>query len=267
MRFSYILPDPAGYRTWLEFEKDISCAKGAGYGAVELQITDPIRFDFARVKRILTKAALPFCAFQTGATYAAHGNCLCSPEPAVRRRTFELLKRFVDLAAECHALIVFGSLQGRLTDEPKRDVGAARIAEALQELGACATAAGAVIAFEPVNHLEVGFHNTIAEAATLVRKLNLPSIRLMVDTFHMNIEEKDMLAPLPQIRDILVHVHLSETNRDVPGAGHLDTAGFLRTLRKINYDGYVSIGVYNSRRSRQECAAHCMGKIQHYERT
>ena len=83
------------------------------------------------------------------------------------------------------------------------------------------------LAFEPVQHGEVGFHNTIAEVAELVRGLNLPGLRMMVDTFHMNIEEKDMLAPLAGIRDILAHVHLSETNRDVLGTGHWPTAAFL----------------------------------------
>ena len=73
------------------------------------------------------------------------------------------------------------------------------------------------IAFEPVTHEEVGFNNTIEAVASLVRRLNLPGLRMMIDTFHMNIEEKDMLAPLPAIRDILAHVHLCETNRDFLG--------------------------------------------------
>ena len=58
---------------------------------------------------------------------------------------------------------------------------------------------GVTLAFEPVNHGEVGFHNTIAEVADLVRSLNLPGRAMMVDTFHMNIEEQDLLAPLAEI--------------------------------------------------------------------
>ena len=84
---------------------------------------------------------------------------------------------------------------------------------------------------------------------------------MMVDTFHMNIEEKDMLAPLPAIRDILAHVHLSETNRDVLGTAHWPTAAFLDQLERIGYDGYCSVGVYNTRRMRPECIEQCRSEL------
>lgn len=257
MRFSYVLPDPCSYRDWAEFEDDLACVKQSGYDAVELQIADPGKFDEARVRQALQKAGLPMCAFQTGASYATHGNCLSTPDEAVRRRTIQLLRTFVDLAARWHAVIVFGSLQGRRKDEPDRATGEARIREAIRQVGEYAVPRKVTIAFEPVNQLEVGFHNTIASAATLVRGLNLPGVRLMVDTFHMNIEERDMLAPLAGVSDILAHVHLSETNRDVLGEGHWDTRSFLAELRRIGYGGFCSVGVYSTSLPRRECITRC----------
>lgn len=261
MKFSYVLPDPASYRDWMDFEIDLACIKQAGYDAVELQIADPVLFDEARVKKALQTTGLPLCAFQTGATYATRGNCLCTADRFVRERTEKLLMAFVDLAARWNATIVLGSLQGRLRDEPDRIVGETRIGEALRRVGVYAESRKATVAFEPVNHGEIGFHNTIAEAAALVRTINLPSILLMVDTFHMNIEEKDMLAPLAGIKDILTHVHLSETNRDVLGTGHWDTMGFVTELRRIDYRGFCSIGVYNTRRTRRDCMTLCAQAI------
>ncbi len=260
MKLSYVLPDPASYRDWSEFDGDLACMKKAGYDAAELQIADPAEFDEDRVRRSLQAVGYAMCAFQTGSTYYSRGNCLCTADEKVRRRTIELLKSFVDLAARWNAVIVFGSLQGRLRDEPNRQTGEGRIREAVREVGEYAVGR-ATIAFEPVNHGEVGFHNTIAEAAALVRSLNLPSLRLMIDTFHMNIEERDVLAPLDGIRDILAHVHLSETNRDVLGTGHWPTAGFLDRLAEIGFAGYCSIGVYNTRRSRRECIEQCMAEL------
>ncbi len=257
-KFAYVLPDPLSYKEWVEFEEDVACVKQAGYDAVELQIANPLTFDKARVAAALGHSDLPLCAFQTGASYATHGNCLCTADPTVPRRTTDLLKHFADLAAELRVVMVVGSLQGRLADEPDRAAGSARIAAALREVGGHATDVGAVITFEPVNHGEVGFHNTIAEAAGLVRQLALPGLRLMVDTFHMNIEERDMLAPLVGVADLLAHVHLSETNRDVLGEGHWPTTAFLRELMRIGYRGFCSVGVYNTRRSRPECMRLCM---------
>jgi len=258
MRLGYVLPDPSPCRDWAEFEGDLACVKQAGYDAVELQIADPATFDEARVRQALQAVGLPMCAFQTGATYATRGNCLCTADDAIRERTVKLLLSFVDLAARWQAVIVVGSLQGRFKEEPNRSAGEARIREALCRVGEYALKKEATVAFEPVNHGEISFHNTIVEAAALVRGIDLPSVRLMVDTFHMNIEEKDMLAPLAGIHDILAHVHLSETNRDVLGEGHWDTRGFLAELRRLGYGGCCSIGVYNTRRSRRDCIQRCM---------
>jgi len=261
MRFSYVLPNPASYPDWSEFEGDLACMKQAGYDAVELQIADPAEFDEARVRRALDAVGYTMCAFQTGTTYATRGNCYCSPDEAVRRRTVALMKSFVDLAARWNAVIVSGTLQGRRSDEPDRVTGEGRIREVLAEIGRYATQQGAVIAFEPVTHEEVGFNNTIAEVEAVVRGLNLPGLRMMVDSFHMNIEEKDMIAPLAGVRDILAHVHLSETNRDVLGVGHWPTAAFLAELDRIGYDGYCTVGVYNTRRPRRECIQICMDEL------
>ncbi len=261
MRLSYVLPDPGSYRDWDDFDGDLACMKRAGYDAVELQIADPAQFDPPRVRRSLAAAGFAMCAFQTGSTYYSRGNCLSTADEAVRRRTVALLRGFVDLAAEWKSLIVFGSLQGRLSDEPDRAAGSARIRQAVEVIGRYASDQGVTLAFEPVNHGEVGFHNTIAEVAALVRELDLPGLRMMVDTFHMNIEEKDMLAPLGGIRDILAHVHLSETNRDVLGAGHWPTAAFLAELARIDYRGYCTVGVYNTRRTRRQSIAECMAEL------
>jgi sugar phosphate isomerase/epimerase len=261
MQISYVLPDPASYRDWNTFDGDLACMKRAGYDAVELQIADPAQFDEDRVRRSLDRIGYVMCAFQTGSTYASRGNCLCTANEVIRRRTIELLKSFVDLASRWKSVIVFGSLQGRRNDEPDREVGSARIRESLREIGEYAFEKNATIAFEPVNHGEVGFHNTIAEASALVRSLNLPSVRLMIDTFHINIEERDVLAPLSGFQDILAHVHLSETNRDIFGTGHWPTAGFCARLAEIGYAGHCSVGVYNTRKPRHECIERCMQEL------
>jgi len=258
MKFSYVLPHPGAYPDWDEFDGDLALMRQLGYDAVELQITDPAGLDEARLRRSLEGVGYPLCAFQTGGSYATRGNCLCTADPQVRTRTIDLLKSFVDLAARLGSVIVFGSLQGRAKDEPDLDAGRQRILDAMTLVGRYATERNVVIAYEPVNHLEVAYFHTIAEVQQLVRTLGLPGLRMMIDTFHMNIEEKAMRAPLAAIRDVLAHVHLCETNRDVLGAGHWHTAAFLRELRRLDYQGYCSIGVYNTRLTRHECITRCM---------
>ena len=81
----------------------------------------------------------------------------------------------------------------------------------------------------------------VAEGVRLVEEVAHPNVGVLLDTFHLNIEEKDMLAPLPAIRDILAHVHLSETNRDVLGTGHWPSTAFLAKLDGMGYRGYCSM--------------------------
>jgi sugar phosphate isomerase/epimerase len=259
--FSYVLPNPAGYGRWDDFLSDLACVKQAGYDAGELQIPDPTEFDEVRVFRALEAVDLPLCALQTGGTYASRGNCLCTADETVRRRTIALLKSFVELAVRSGSLLVLGLLQGRLCDEPDRAVGAARVRNAVREVGELASQRGVTLAFEPLQHAESGFHNTIGEVAQVIRELNLPGVRILVDTFQMNIEERDMLAPLPPIRDLLAHVHLCETNRNVLGTAHWPTVSFLRQLQAIGYRGYCSIGIYNTTFPRQECITRSMAVL------
>ena len=267
IKLSYVLPDPLSYKDWAEFEGDLACVKQAGYDAVELQIADPADQDVPQLARALNHAGLSLCAFQSGGTYASRGNCLATADGAIRERTVQLLERHIEFAASFepsvggHARIVLGSLQGARRVEPDQAAGEARIVEALGRIGRFATAHGVTVAFEPVNHEEIGWHNTIASATATVRRLSEPGLRLMVDTFHMNIEERDMLAPLAAVADLLVHVHLSETNRDVLWEGHWPTTAFLSELERIGYAGYCSIGVYNTRRSRRACITSCMKRM------
>lgn len=261
MKFSYILPDPGSYSEFEDFIGDLACLKQAGYDAVELQIPDPALFDEDRVRRSLDDFGFNLCAFQTGTTYGTRGNNLSTANDAVRERTTQLLRSFVELAARWKSVIVFGSLQGRLSDEPDREAGSRRIRESIQQIGAHATQRGVTLAFEPVNHGEIGFHNTIAEVAALVRGVNQPGVRMMIDTFHMNIEEKEPAGPLDSIGDLLAHVHLSETNRAQLGAGHWPLRPFLGQLSKIHYQGFCSVGVYNSLRPRRDNVRSCMATI------
>lgn len=258
MRYSYILPDPTSYRVWNDFDGDCACVKRASYDAVELQIADPAGIDEKRLDATLAKYDLPLIAVQTGGTYVTRGNCLSSPDAKVRARTIALLKSFADFAARKSLLLVFGSLQGGGKDEADANKGLARIDDTLAQVAVYADKKHAVIAYEPVNYLEVGYRHTIDSVAKFVYALNRKSLRMMIDTFHMNIEESSFIKPLNGIRDILVHVHLSDSNRGVLGSGHFPIADFIRALKRTGYAGYCSIGVYHSDVSREEAIERSM---------
>jgi sugar phosphate isomerase/epimerase len=113
--------------------------------------------------------------------------------------------------------------------------------DALGELGEHARKEGVAIFLEPLNRYEDHMVNRLDEAVALCRAVGLPSVRVVADTFHMNIEEDDVHAALRAAAPYLAHIQASDSNRYQPGAGHLDWAALVRTLREIGYSGYLAL--------------------------
>jgi sugar phosphate isomerase/epimerase len=126
------------------------------------------------------------------------------------------------------------------------------LTDMLGRLGDHAAARGVLVLFEPLNRYEDHMVNTLAQGAELCRAVGLPSVRLMADLFHMNIEEPDPAASLREAADMVAHVHLADSTRLEPGTGHTDFAAAFAALREIGFDGY---GAIECRLSREPEAA------------
>ena len=109
--------------------------------------------------------------------------------------------------------------------------------EALGELGEHAARAGVLVLLEPLNRYEDYMVNRLDEAVALAEATGQSSVRVMGDLYHMNIEEPDPLRALERAAPRLAHVHLSDSNRGEPFAGHVDWAGVLAALERVGYDG------------------------------
>jgi D-psicose/D-tagatose/L-ribulose 3-epimerase len=127
---------------------------------------------------------------------------------------------------------------GPTRDEKKRAAEAARLS------AAHAAQAGITLAVEFLNRFEAYFLTTMDGVAEHVSAVDMPNYRAMYDTFHANIEEDDPVASLARHRALIAHVHISETNRGVPGRGHNDWKGIFRTLRGTGYNGRLTIEAF-----------------------
>ncbi len=123
------------------------------------------------------------------------------------------------------------------TPEEDRQV----LIEGLSELGEHAAQAGVHLLFEPLNRYEDHMVHTLAEAVDLCREVGLPSVRVMADFFHMNIEEQDLAAAIRDAGDYLMHVHVADSNRLQPGLGHTDFSTGFQALRQIGFTGYLAL--------------------------
>ncbi len=123
----------------------------------------------------------------------------------------------------------------------ERQVAIARLVEALRPVADYAAGRGVRLALEPLNRFETSFVNTVDQALEIVDRLDSPGCGILLDTFHMNIEEKDPAAAIRVTGRYLAHFHACGTDRGTPGADHLDWVPIARALADIGYRGPVCI--------------------------
>src|SRR3712207_4169718 len=121
------------------------------------------------------------------------------------------------------------------TEEVDRQI----LLAALEELGEHAEREGTLVLLEPLNRYEDHMLNRVEQAVELCEAVGRPSLKVMGDLFHMNIEEDDLDEAIRQADSQLAHVHLADSNHLQPGAGHTDFASAFAALRGIGFDGYI----------------------------
>ncbi|MBI2202134.1 MAG: sugar phosphate isomerase/epimerase, partial [Armatimonadetes bacterium] len=136
------------------------------------------------------------------------------------------------------APVIVGLIRGRITRD--RAATDARFIEALSRLLPGAERSDVRLLIEPINRYETDYLNTIGETLEIIDRVGSARIRVLADTFHMNIEERSIEDALRACGRRLGHVHVADSNREAPGFGHLDFAGILSVLDEVGYSGFLS---------------------------
>lgn len=210
-----------------------------GYDGLELHISDPHMADESFLKELAASHGLQFSAIGTGPTYTRHGFSFLS-SPVVRKRAVDRLQEYIELARDLEAVVIIGLIRGRLAGRFTRYKAWKTIRGCLMRSGAVAEEHGVTLAIEPINRYETDLINTVAEALRMASDVDSESVKIMADTFHMNIEEASIADSLRQAGGKLAHFHVADSNRLAPGKGHLDFASIISELRGIDYAGYLS---------------------------
>lgn len=207
-----------------------------GCQGVEIHMRQAEDVDLPLVKRLAREYGLGIPTLGTGMA-AGDGLSLSHAEPEVRARTIERVRGHIEFAAEVGSAVTIGSLSGKSGDRRL-------LLESLARLCALGAPHGVTVLLEPLNRYECDFINRLADVAAIAAEVGAPNLRLLADTFHMNIEEPDIAQSLKAARQILGHVHLADSNREAPGHGHLDIPAVLAALVEIGYRGYLSFEVF-----------------------
>ncbi len=223
-----------------DFEANAGRIANLGYDGIELAVRDPALLDLAGVKRILERLRLSVPAIGTGQAYNDEQLSFTDPDPAIRERALYRIKSHIPLAAELRAIIIIGMIRGRLLPGIAPEQARAWLRDSIRSVARDAAALGVRLVLEPVNRYETDLLNTVADTIALVDEIGEDNVGILYDTFHSNIEEPDMEASLRACGHRLLHVHLADSNRWAPGAGHIDFGRVISTLRDLKYPGWVS---------------------------
>ena len=166
---------------------------------------------------------------------------ITSPDPEVRAAGFEYLRWAVRTTAAMGSRGLAGVVYAPwgVFDPPNRAERAKRAAEAFAALDSDLERHDVTLGIEAINRFETDLVNTAAEASALAADSGSSRVGVLLDTFHMNMEEKDIAAAIVSARDHLVHFHVSDNDRGVPGSGHVPWPEVRRGLSEIGYDRWI----------------------------
>jgi D-psicose/D-tagatose/L-ribulose 3-epimerase len=214
--------------------------KERGFDGVEVPIAQPSGFRTPEVRRALEANQLA-C---TVCSIILKDFSLVSPDADVRRRTVTHVSDVIKTAADLGASILDGPLYAPVGYLPgrRRTADEWRWAiEGYQALGPVLEANNVTLAIEPLNRFETYFLNTAADAVALCDAVAHPRVGVAFDTFHANIEEKDVPAACRAVGRHLKHVQISENDRGTPGSGHVAWRAFFGALVELGYRDWLTI--------------------------
>ncbi len=225
-----------------DYAESIVRASRIGYKAVELHIRDPKAVDQRVILDVLEKTGVEVSTIGTGQAYSEDRIFFTSPDGAIRRVAVERIKDQIDFASRLKAKVILGLIKGPLPEpERERDPALANAVRCLRECSEAAEKASVQLVIEAINRYESNFLCTAEETERFIGEVGSSVVGLHLDTFHMNIEEVSIEDSVREHAGRLTHIHLADSNRRVPGMGHLDFHSILSALKEIGYQGYLGL--------------------------
>ena len=223
-----------------DLEINLARIAALGYNGVELAIRDPKLVDSQQLSKLVGKYNLQVPAIGTGQAWGEEGLSFTDPDPVVRAAAIQRIKSHIPLAKQFNAVIIIGLVRGIIKPGVTQEQGYSWLVEALQECSLAAAPYGVRLALEPINRYETSLINNASQGLELIEAVAKKNFGLLLDTFHMNIEDACIEESIRLCGDRVFHFHVADSNRWYPGGGHLDFKSILTTLTGGGYQGYIS---------------------------
>ncbi len=222
-----------------QLAENVAKIAAQGYDGVEIAVRDPKLLNTSEVIEITSEHGMVIPAIGTGQAFGEEGLSFIHPKAEIREQAIERIKSQMDLAIEVNAVVIIGLIRGIRSQVEVGEADAeARCREALQ---VCADYRPDLrLAIEPINRYESDQLCTVDDTLRFLDDLGRDNVGLLLDTFHMNIEEPSPLESIRRAGGRIFHFHIADSNRWYPGAGHLDFQEIVTVLSQTGYTGFLS---------------------------
>lgn len=222
-------------------------AKDYGYDLVEIAVEDASVIDFKKVKKVAQEIGL---GLSVSGAFGSERD-ISSDNLDYRNIGLSYIKDCVQIANELESPVFGGPLYSavgktRLVSKEQKYIERQYCIENLFQATKYAEEMGVVLALEPLNRFETDMINTVDQALSLINEINHPYLKILLDTFHTNIEEKNVIKAIHLLGDKLAHVQGNENDRGTPGTGQVNWIGIRDALVDIGYKGSIVLETFGS---------------------
>lgn len=213
-----------------------------GYQGIEPLISEPFKVPAEKWLSLINRSGLELIGLRTGGIVQEKDLTLSDPDPSIRSQAVYQLEEIIEYATEFGSpKILVGLMQGPLKPGVTLAAALGWIKDALETCSLVASQLDIQISLEPINHHELSYNNTVEEILSLVQEINSPKLGLLLDTFHMDQEEKGIHASIQQANGWIGHIHLADRQRLPPGQGGIDFHTYLNEFHNVGYQGFLSV--------------------------
>ena len=225
-----------------DYEEAFKFAKILGVNGIEIHLRDA-RTDVDReaLLNYSQETGVAIAAIATGLAKRIDGLSLISDDAEMRKAAIDRIKGHLDLASDYGCPVVIGSMRDNIPNAEKRSLYMGRLRDAMLDCAEYIAEKNCFIVFEAINRYENNYFNTGAETLEFVKDLGSDKVKILLDTFHMNIEESSMEEAIILLGDYLGHIHVADNNRHYPGQGAINFKQVMKALKAINYQRWVSL--------------------------
>ncbi len=255
------------------FEDNLIQAARLGYQAVEVHTREDVCWDLPALRDQLQEHRMSISAIVTGRLNTEGKVSLMDDAPYSSQAALAGMQQYIDMAEGLGTDLVIGWVKGRIP--PGRGNGRylKRLAHHLQILNDYGGARNVRLLLEVINRYETNVFNTASATLEFLEANHLNNCFLHLDTFHMGIEEADPAAAVELCGKKLGYMHFADNTREYPGSGQFDFRGIFRALRRVGYEGYLSVeclprpnGVTAAERALRHLKE-CIASAEHGEKT